>query len=388
MYRIELSPGEETAFRTIEELAVAIRRKVVTSKARIYHNATGKWLPIQFHPHYKQALSMPLTQADLVAGPPVAALSALRLGEPVAPPTTPSTREAAAQAALAAWPEPKPITPRPEQKPSAPRSEQKPGAPRPDSKPSVRPPLPTPARAELQQRSAPSEPPIVLGTPAPEPSHRLEAPRPVEQPKFFERPRRIQPMRPPAQVPTRFVPPPRVQTAASKVEPPRSRSGKRKSKRSLRVVLAGAVLLACAHLLVTSASLPRAESAIRARIPRKLIQASPDALKDSAPRTVAAVMPGLQSIPVPGLKSTGLGLRGTPRAKPIAPARAPGAIDSASAPTADIEAAPDETEITAGIPLSDSLAAQPVDSSGKKALKRILRTIGGTPASEAKPAKR
>jgi hypothetical protein len=29
-----------------------------------------------------------------------------------------------------------------------------------------------------------------------------------------------------------------------------------------------------------------------------------------------------------------------------------------------------------------------VDSSGKKALKRILRTIGGTPASEAKPAKR
>ena len=35
MYRIELSPGEETAFRTIEELAVAIRRNVVTSKARI-----------------------------------------------------------------------------------------------------------------------------------------------------------------------------------------------------------------------------------------------------------------------------------------------------------------------------------------------------------------
>ena len=73
MYRIELSPGEETAFRTIEELAVAIRRNVVTSKARIYHNASSKWLPIQFHPHYKLAVSMPLTQADLVAGPPVPA---------------------------------------------------------------------------------------------------------------------------------------------------------------------------------------------------------------------------------------------------------------------------------------------------------------------------
>jgi hypothetical protein len=86
MYRIELSPGEETAFRTIEELAVAIRRNVVTSRARIYHNASSKWLPIQFHPHYKIAVSMPLTQADLVAGPPVTPLSSLKLGEPQASP--------------------------------------------------------------------------------------------------------------------------------------------------------------------------------------------------------------------------------------------------------------------------------------------------------------
>ena len=35
MYRIELSLGEETAFRSIEELAVAIRRNVVTARARI-----------------------------------------------------------------------------------------------------------------------------------------------------------------------------------------------------------------------------------------------------------------------------------------------------------------------------------------------------------------
>jgi hypothetical protein len=85
MYRIELSPGEETVFRSIEELAVAIKRGVVTPKARIYHNASSKWLPIQFHPHYKAAVSMPLTQAALVAGPPVKQLSTLSLQQPADP---------------------------------------------------------------------------------------------------------------------------------------------------------------------------------------------------------------------------------------------------------------------------------------------------------------
>jgi hypothetical protein len=79
MYRIELAPGEETAFRSIEELAVAIRRGIVTPRARIYHNATNTWLPIQFHPHYKLAFSMPLTQAALVAGPSAKPLSSLTL---------------------------------------------------------------------------------------------------------------------------------------------------------------------------------------------------------------------------------------------------------------------------------------------------------------------
>ncbi len=85
MYRIELSPGEETVFRSIEELAVAIKRGVVTVRARIYHNASQKWLPIQFHPHYRVAVSMPLTQAALVAGPPVKPLSTLSLQEPSDP---------------------------------------------------------------------------------------------------------------------------------------------------------------------------------------------------------------------------------------------------------------------------------------------------------------
>jgi hypothetical protein len=85
MYRIELSPGDVTVFRSIEELAVAIKRGVITPSARIYHNTSGNWLPIGVHPHYKAALSMPLTQANLVAGPPVKQLDSLSLNTPTEP---------------------------------------------------------------------------------------------------------------------------------------------------------------------------------------------------------------------------------------------------------------------------------------------------------------
>jgi hypothetical protein len=107
MYRIELSPGDETVFRSIEELAVAIKRGVVTPKARIYHNASGKWLPIQFHPHYKAAVSIPLTPAALVAGPPVKQLESLSLQ----PPTEP-------EAPIMLAPTPAPVTPNPKEAPA------------------------------------------------------------------------------------------------------------------------------------------------------------------------------------------------------------------------------------------------------------------------------
>src|SRR6266545_1200960 len=58
MYRIELSPGEVTVFRTIEELATGVRNGVISPRARIYHHATEKWLPIEFHPHYKKAIEL------------------------------------------------------------------------------------------------------------------------------------------------------------------------------------------------------------------------------------------------------------------------------------------------------------------------------------------
>lgn len=59
MYRIELAPGEETVFRTIDELATAVRNGLVGPRSRIYHSASQKWLPIEFHPHYKKIVENP-----------------------------------------------------------------------------------------------------------------------------------------------------------------------------------------------------------------------------------------------------------------------------------------------------------------------------------------
>ena len=108
MYRIELSPGEETVFRSIEELAVAIKRGVVTPRARIFHNASGKWLPIGFHPHYKAAVSMELSQAELVAGAPLKPLSTLNLQKSIEPePAIPASAFPAPSATATPEPAPK-----------------------------------------------------------------------------------------------------------------------------------------------------------------------------------------------------------------------------------------------------------------------------------------
>lgn len=55
MYRIELRPGEEALYKTFEEFATAVHTGTVTSHSRIWHNAQNKWLPIDFHPHFKRA---------------------------------------------------------------------------------------------------------------------------------------------------------------------------------------------------------------------------------------------------------------------------------------------------------------------------------------------
>ncbi len=358
MYRIELSPGEETAFRTIEELAVAIRRNVVTSKARIWHNATNKWLPIQFHPHYKLAVAMPLTQANLVAGPQVTPLSVLKLGDSAtAEPLASSSREAATQAALTAWPAPKPV-----QAPAA----------RPTPAPFGQPVSPAPAKAPP---AAPN--PITLGTPAPEPRRPPAAQRTV-QPARVAEPRRAEP--------------PRVaEPARSSRSKTKSSRKAKKSGRSLHLALGGAVIAACAQLMISAASSRGSDFAERMGTPRRLIVSPIQAMQEDSPRTVAGVLPALQTIPIPrrAVSSSGPVKKPAPKADTLA-ARSDvmgATIDSASTP--EIQPAPASDDLSASVravpvPVTTPLA----DSTGKKALKGLLRTIGGTPAPDSKTPKR
>ena len=282
MYRIELSPGDETAFRSIEELAVAIRRGVVTQRARIWHNASGKWLPIEFHPHYKIAASMQLTPADLVAGAPVQKLELLTLGELMDPP-------------------------------------------------------------------APPERPVVV------------QPEPPARPSFIPRPKRA----------VETEPTPRKKPAAK--APRRAKSG----RRSTRIALAGALLIGCAHLAITfgSATLPE-DIAVLPRSHRRLVSAPTNNAQQGRPETTAAaVMPGLPVVRRPAsLPTESASQAATPSFEAFRPE-----------PDPILEPAPASTEIAAPAPATnDSLTRKMVDSTGKKALKGILKTIGGT-ASPAEP---
>jgi hypothetical protein len=54
MYLVELKPGKEEAFQSVEELAAAIRRDEINSQSRIFHRASLKWISITLHPIYKQ----------------------------------------------------------------------------------------------------------------------------------------------------------------------------------------------------------------------------------------------------------------------------------------------------------------------------------------------
>ena len=78
MYRIELSPGEEALFRNIDELAKAIHTGVISAHARIWHGASNKWLPIDFHPHYKIAKERPVVAPAPAPAPKPAADAAPR----------------------------------------------------------------------------------------------------------------------------------------------------------------------------------------------------------------------------------------------------------------------------------------------------------------------
>jgi hypothetical protein len=55
MYLIEIHPGTEILYHSVDELRAAIRSGEVTSQARIYHRNSAMWVPITVHPEYKKA---------------------------------------------------------------------------------------------------------------------------------------------------------------------------------------------------------------------------------------------------------------------------------------------------------------------------------------------
>ena len=116
MYRIELTPGEEALFRNIEELAKGIHSGVVGSHARIWHGASNKWLPIDFHPHYKIAKERPVAPAA-PAAIHVAPAEPRPAVSPFAPPAPPAP---AAQVAAPVPPAPTPVASAPARVPPAP----------------------------------------------------------------------------------------------------------------------------------------------------------------------------------------------------------------------------------------------------------------------------
>lgn len=233
MYRIELAPGEETVFRTIEELAVAVRNGLVTPRCRIYHNATQKWLAIDLHPHYKQALALPAARvAEAVANktghPPkletltFAVPAAARAGDAPVPEAAPSPAPVEPPAAARQSPEPKPRKRLPMDRAQAMGARAKspdvePVAPAPRAEPESDHPvaLPEPVTPGAKasetplgldrfapepptHQTAPSQP--VPAAPAPDPltrrpaAHRRVlrdpfAPLPVEEPKAPEEPK-------------------------------------------------------------------------------------------------------------------------------------------------------------------------------------------------------
>ncbi|HEX7335834.1 MAG TPA: hypothetical protein VF252_01400 [Gemmatimonadales bacterium] len=346
MYRIELSPGEETAFRTIEELAVAIRRGVVTSKARIWHNATSKWLPIQFHPHYKTAAAMPLTQADLVAGPPVAPLSSLNLPDP----NSPAPRVTGFR----------PIDPVPApSKPSSPYHQPKPHLP----------PAPAAGLPLIEPLGSVSVPASAKPEPLP----------PALQPdRAFALPSRPLPPRPA----------PMMKRPARAEEPsrkPKKKTRRKSGRRALRAALVGALLIGGGHLAVSAGTVLRTDGL---RTYRRLVAAPPEAVQWDSPRTVAAVIPGLRNSSVPGGNKSPRG------SHPSVRTLKPGAVSQASLPAMiaapidtvpEIQAAP-SVEMPAPIPTTaDSLSSTKPDSTGKKVLKGILKAVSGTAPKDQRP---
>jgi hypothetical protein len=349
MYRIEVAPGEETVFRSIEELAVGIRNGVVTQRSRIFHNASQKWLPIGLHPHYKKALEMPAASASHPRTPtPVPApprskprVEAPRVPSPIISPVVTMQQEVLRDLPVVAIPEPLPW--------AAPRTH----AP---------PPPPTPAPIGRIAQAVQAQPtatvtykPLVVPEPAADPAYpRLEEPH----------------------------------------ARPTARRAHRSSGRPLLMLGVAATLVLAAHFALSASRSAAADASDRTEPADAATEAADSAEPEAEtpPAPAAAETPArVTSAPARVRMTPGPAFAGsvpaTPGAEDTRPAQKASAL--AATPAAGETApaiAPAPVELDLSMPSLPTDSVVPKRTRDSMAMKKILRALNGAKAAETAPA--
>ena len=360
MYRIEIKPGEENVFRTIEELATGIRNGLVTPKARIFHNASQKWLPIEFHPHYKKALKMPPTKSGETPA--------------VVVPSAPSTASI-----FAPKPPPAPVLPAP----VLPPPPLAPLAPAPQAMASIA-PAPTPIRAPAPA-PAPIPAPVVAAAPPPAIVAPVVITVPVVQAPVAHPAPAIAVVSPVVDLPTiAYDPPPLVEEDPLPVAHAplgRTHGGR---FRPLHLIVVAAVLIIGTYVAVSAAS-PSHKVATTSAVDSASAQAAQPAQapvieaqrRDSSPSKPGTAVAAATGGPTFG----GPVIPGAPKHTIVTSSGASAAVGKDSADA--IEPAPVEVDLSVpSLPSSDSLAPTVQSDSG---IRRILRAVGGKGAPASQP---
>ncbi len=275
MYRIEFEPGDVGVFRSVEEIATAIKSGVITPRARIYHQATDKWLPIEFHPHYRQALEIATgTALPPPSGPAPAPFGSSR---------TPSGPRPAIQIGMSPRPAVVAAEPEPEPEPEAPPSPEPvtlAASAEPESEPEPKP------AAEPEAETCAEPDPI---TPAAEAA---EAVAPDEHATELVPGARFIPLDPPASAPVEESAPDFPAPEPRPIVRPRARFELASNlRRPLLLALGGMVVVVLTHLGLASAAVPeRLELGIRS-LP--FLRPSP------------AAQPASRPVPAPGRPTSG-----------------------------------------------------------------------------------
>lgn len=414
MYRIEVAPGEESVFRTIEELAVAIRNGVVTPRARIYHHASEKWLPIGLHPHYKKALEMPVSKTAHPSGksptpaptarpsppptpraapivePPGEAKPPRPVPPPVQSPIVAMQQEVLRDLPVVAIPEPVAAIPRPEPLPWSPPAPRVAAAPPPRP---IAPPRPTVSTAPTFAEPAPER----HAAPAMEPRHAVSAiERRHQAPALESHQGEIAPE--PHHAPLEDAAPAR----------PTARRSQRMSGRPMLLVGVAAALVIGTHLALTAtpspgragstvpseATEPGEPQAVEQQLGAQQPVQQPPASRQPAPRQPASRLPAVEQpvqpphaaheperspmVPGPAFAGSAPVRSGSHPVNPPSPTTASAAL----APPAGVDpAAPDIAPPPAALDLAlPSLPDSTVPSArvgDTLAMQKILRALNG-----------